>query len=71
VTLVETAPQSLPLVRQFTRDRASQLRLQHSPAAPHVTQTQQAIELQGMAIGHAERAIEAFIAKATASERTR
>jgi hypothetical protein len=66
VTLVETAPQSLPLVRQFTRDRASELRLQHSPAAAHVTQTQQALELQDFAIGHAERAIEAFLAKATA-----
>jgi hypothetical protein len=65
VTLVDTAPQSLPLVRQFTRDRASQMRLQHSPAAAHVTQTRQALELQHMAIGHAERAVEAFIGRAT------
>jgi hypothetical protein len=66
VTLVETAATSLPLVRPFTRDRASELRLQRSPAASHVTQTQQALELQHFHIGHTERAVEAFLAKATA-----
>jgi hypothetical protein len=42
------------------------MRLQHSPAAAHVTQTLQSLELRHMAIGHAERAIEAFIGRATA-----
>jgi hypothetical protein len=41
------------------------MRLQHSPAAAHVTQTQQALELQRMLIGHAERAVEAFVGRAT------